>query len=156
MIGLARVTVSEVKGCAFGSGEVATDGPFGVFRPDLRMCGVERDAALASAFARSGSCIKVVRSDRRDVRFGLESTRWKSSFSLTDDGPLWSSESSQSEESSSSSIALSETSSSSSSDSKTGLCVAALPTATSSLNDVCFLLLEALKLLFGRLRLSDS
>ena len=117
---------------------------------------MERDAAFASAFARSGSCIKVVSSDRRDVRFGLESTRWKSSFSFTDDGPLWSSESSQSEESSSSSIALSETSSSSSSDSKTGLCVAALATATSSLKEVCFLLLELPKLLFGRLRLSDS
>lgn len=88
MIGLARVAVSGVGSCALGSGEVATDGPFGVFRPDRRMCGVERDAAFASAFARSGSCIKVVRSDRRDVRFGLESTRWKSSFSFTDDGPL--------------------------------------------------------------------
>ena len=118
MIGFERVVVSCVGAwvCAAGSGEVATDGPFGVSLPDRRIAGVERDAAFASAFARSGSCIKVVRSDRRDVRFGLESCRWNISFSFTDDGPLWSSESSQSDESSSSSIALSDTSSSSSSD----------------------------------------
>lgn len=97
--------------------------------------------------------------DLREVRFGRESTRWKYSFSFTDDGPLGSSESSHSSESSSSSsMALSETSSSSSSDSSnTGLCSAALPTATSSLKEVCFLLLPVPQiLLFGRLRLSES
>ena len=53
-------------------------------------------------------------------------------------------------------MALSETSSSSSSDSNTGLCSAARPTATSSLKDVCFLLLELLTLLAGCFKLSDS
>ena len=102
--------------------------------------------------------MSVVRRDRLDVKFGRESTRWNISLSFTEDGWLRSSESSQSEESSSSSIALSDTpsSSSSSSVSKTASWCAALPTATSSLNDVCFLLLEPLKLLCGRLRLSDS
>lgn len=139
------------------SGEVATEGPLGVVVLDLLIAGVERDAALASAFARSGSCISVVSSDRRDVRFGLESTRWKRSFSFTDDGPLASSESSQSEESSSSSMALSDTSSSSSSLSKTGLflAAAALPIATSSLKEVCFLLPSLRRLLLLR-RLSES
>lgn len=138
-----------------GEGEVATDGPFGVVALDLRRAGVDRDAAFARALALSGSCIKVVSSDRREVRLGLESTRWKSSRSFTDDGPdCWSSESSQSEESSSSSMALSETSSSSSSDPNTELYSAAFATATSSLNAVLFLLPSLVKLL-GCLRLSE-
>lgn len=107
--------------CEPDSGDVARDGPLGVVVRDRRMAGVDRDAAFARALALSGSCMSVVSNDRRDVRFGLESTRWNRSFSLTEDGPLPSSESSQSDESSSSSIALSEISSSSSSDSKTGL-----------------------------------
>ena len=153
MIGFAHVASSFTVGsCALGSGDVATEGPFGDVVRDRRMAGVERDAAFCIAFARSGSCIKVVSNDRRVVRFGLESTRWNISFSLTEDGPLWSSESSQSDESSSSSIALSDTSSSSSSDSNTGLCSAARPTATSSLNEVCFLL----PMLLGRFKLSDN
>ncbi len=157
MIGFDRNPVAPgTCSCALGSGEVATVGPFGVLRPDLRIAGVEREAALASAFARSGSCIRVVSSDRREVRFGRESTRWNSSRSFTEEDLLWSSESSQSDESSSSSIALSDTSSSSSSDSsKTGLCSAARPTMTSSLNEVCFRLQLLLTWLPPRLRLSD-
>ena len=126
-----------------GTGEPATDGPLGVVLRDRLYAGTERDASLAIAFARSGSCMSVVSMERLEVRFACESTRWNSvSRSLTEEGPLLlSSESSQSDESSSSSIALSEISSSSSSDSKTGLCRdAALPMATSSLKDVCFLL----------------
>ena len=157
MIGIARVAPwFALSICEPCSGEVATEGPFGVVFLDRRIAGVEREAALASARARSGSCMSVVSSDRRDVRFGLESTRWKSSFSLTDECALWS-DSQSDESSSSSSIALSDTassSSSSSSDSNTGLCSAARPIATSSLNEVCFLP-RPLRLLVGRLRLSD-
>lgn len=122
MIGLDRVV--SWTGMAIGapgSGDPGTDGPLGGVVRWRRSMGVDRDAAFCNAFARSGSCIKVVSNDLREVRFGRESTRWNMSFSLTEDGPLWSSESSQSDESSSSSIALSETSSSSSSESKTGL-----------------------------------
>ena len=128
--------------CMLGTGEPATDGPFGVVLRERLKAGTEREASLAIAFARSGSCISVVSMERLEVRFACESTRWKRvSRSLTEEGPLLSSESSQSDESSSSSIALSEISSSSSSDSKTGLCRdAALPMATSSLKEVCFLL----------------
>ena len=129
--------------CMLGTGEPATEGPLGVVVRDRRRAGVERDASLAIAFALSGSCMRVVSIERREVRFACESTRWNNgvSLSFTDEGPLLlSSESSQSEESSSSSIALSEISSSSSSDSKTGLCRdAARPMATSSLKEVCFL-----------------
>ena len=93
MIGFERVGISWFgfgggNICALDSGEVATEGPFGVLLPDRCIAGVDRDAAFASAFARSGSCIRVVSSDRREVRFGLESTRWNISFSLTDEGPL--------------------------------------------------------------------
>ena len=126
---------------------------------ERRIAGVEREAALASALARSGSCMSVVSSDRRLVKFGLESTRWKSSFSFRDECALGSESSQSDESSSSSSIALSDTasSSSSSSDSNTGLCSAARPMATSSLNDVCFLLLaRPLRLLDGRCRLADN
>jgi hypothetical protein len=105
-----------------GTGEPATDGPLGVVLRDRLNAGTDRDASLAIAFARSGSCISVVSMERLEVKLACESTRWKSvSRSFTEEGPLASSESSQSEESSSSSIALSEISSSSSSDSKTGL-----------------------------------
>ena len=52
-------------------------------------------------------------------------------------------------------MALSETSSSSSSDSKTGLCSAARPMATSSLNEVCFLLLGPPKEPWDFFRLSE-
>jgi hypothetical protein len=131
-----------------GTGEPATDGPLGVVLRDRLNAGTDRDASLAIAFARSGSCISVVSMERLEVKFACESTRWKSvSRSFTEEGPLASSESSQSDESSSSSIALSEISSSSSSDSKTGLCRdAALPMATSSLNEVCFLLSRCFRL----------
>lgn len=89
MMGLAWVaSCGGIGKCAPGSGEVATEGPFGVFRPDLRIAGVEREAAFASALARSGSCIRLVRSERREVRLGLESTRWKSSLSLTEEDLL--------------------------------------------------------------------
>ena len=90
MIGFERVVDSGggISICALGSGEVAHEGPFGVLLPERRIAGVEREAAFASALARSGSCSWVVRSDRRDVRFGLESTRWNISFSFTEDGPL--------------------------------------------------------------------
>ena len=57
------------------AGEVAIESPLGVEFRDRRIAGVDRDAAFASALARSGSCIKVVNKDRRDVRFGRESTR---------------------------------------------------------------------------------
>lgn len=101
------------------SGDAAIDGPLGDDVRDRCIAGVDLDAWFARAAARSGSCIKVVRRDRREVRFGLESTRWNNGcFSLSLDPPLSDAESSQSEESSSSSIALSEMSSSSS-DSKT-------------------------------------
>lgn len=139
-----------------GSGDVATEGPFGVDVRDRRRAGVDRDAALASALARSGSCMRVVRSDLREVRFGRESTRWKSPSPFTDDGPdCASSESSQSDESSSSSMALSETpSSSSSSEPNTELYCAGRATATSSLNEAFFLLPVLVRLPDCR-RLSD-
>lgn len=156
MIGRAAVPCCAAPKPVPDSGEVATDGPLGVAVRDRRIAGVDRDAAFASAFARSGSCIKVVKSERRDVRFGRESTRWNRSFSLTDECALISSESSQSDESSSSSIALSDTSSSSSSDSNTGLCSAARPIAISFLKDVCFLLLDPPRGPAGRFKLSDS
>jgi hypothetical protein len=137
--------------CMLGTGEPATDGPLGVVLRDRLNAGTERDASLAIAFARSGSCMSVVSIERLEVRLACESTRWNIvSRSFTEEGPLASSESSQSDESSSSSMALSEISSSSSSDSKTGLWRdAALPMATSSLNEVCFLLSRCF-------RLSDS
>lgn len=160
MIGFERTGSSACAGMwtwTPGCGDVAREGPLGVLVLDRRSAGVDRDAAFARALARSGSCIMVVSRDRRDVRFGLESTRWKSSLSLTEDGPLCSSESSQSDESSSSSIALSEISSSSSSDSNTGLSLdAARPTATSSLNEVCFLFSSLPLLPFECFSLSDS
>lgn len=151
MIGFERADDSGITGAGswgVGTGDPATEGPLGVVVRDRRSAGVDRDASFAMAFARSGSCIKVVSMDRLEVRFACESTRWNiGSRSLTEEGPLLSSESSQSDESSSSSIALSEISSSSSSDSKTGLWRdAALPMATSSLNDVCFLLSRVFRL----------
>ena len=79
MIGLALV--GSWPGSARrapGSGEVASEGPFGVDVLDRRSMGVDFEAAFCSAFARSGSCMRVVRSDRREVKFGRESTRAKS------------------------------------------------------------------------------
>lgn len=79
-------------------------------------------------------------SDRRDVKFGRESTRGNDSLSSTLDLPLSSIESSQSDESSSS-IALSSISSSSSVSKTSSLMIWSswiVRVATSSLNDVCF------------------
>lgn len=96
------------------SGEAATEGPLGEDVRDRCNAGVERDAiaAFASAFALSFWCSIVVMRDLREVRFGLESTRWKNVLSSMLALPLSSFESSQSDESSSSSIALSSGSSS--------------------------------------------
>lgn len=57
------------------SGEPATDGPLGEEVRDRCSAGVEREAAAVRAAARCGSWSAVVRSDRLEVRFGLESTR---------------------------------------------------------------------------------
>lgn len=128
------------------SGDVPVDGPLGVDLLDRRKADVDFEAILAKAAARSGSCMSVVRRDRRETRFGLESTRWNSGLSFTRGSALSETESSQSEPSSSStsssSIALSETSSSSS-DSKTSSSSSArllmVLDSTSSLKEVCFL-----------------
>jgi hypothetical protein len=61
--------------CMLGTGEPATEGPLGVVVRDRRRAGVERDASLAIAFARSGSCMRVVSIERLEVRFACESTR---------------------------------------------------------------------------------
>ena len=122
------------------SGDEATEGPFGDEVLDRCMAGVDLDAIRARAAARSGSWISLVRRERREVRSGLESTRWNSCWSFTLGSGLSFGESSQSESSSSSSMALSDTSSS---DSKTSSssCTRWLMVrdSTSSLNDVCFL-----------------
>ena len=92
----------------------------------------------------------VVIKDRREVRLGLESTRWKNVFSSMLALPLSSIESSQSEESSSSSMALSSISSSSSvskTSSSKGCSSLIVRVATSSLNDVCFLFASGLWML---------
>lgn len=111
-------------------GEGVAEGPLGEAPRERRRAGVDREAALARARARSGSCIKVVRRDRREVRLGCESTlRNMPLLSSVDELPLSpTSSSSQSDESSSSSITLSNASSSSSSSdsSNTGLSVMAL------------------------------
>lgn len=76
MIGLdLGISCTGMGMCRPGAGEVATDGPLGVEVRDRRSAGDDREAAFASALARSGSCINVVRSDRRETRFGRESTR---------------------------------------------------------------------------------
>ncbi len=95
--------------------------------------------------------MSVVSSDRRDVIFGLESTLWKSCLSFVRGSALSDTESSQSDpssssSSSSSSMALSGASPSSS-DSKTSssscdLWWLIVRDSTSSLNEVCFLLLR--------------
>lgn len=128
------------------SGEAARDGPFGEVVLDRNNAGVDRDvfaAAWARAVARSFWWSIVVMSDRREVKTGLESTRWKKVFSSMLGFPPSSTESSQSDESSSSSIALSSISSSSSV-SKTSSLRAddsswMVRDAISSLNEVCFL-----------------
>lgn len=76
MIGFAGVIwrppmVSEQS----SSGVVPVDGPLGVDLRDRRKADVDFEAILAKAAARSGSCISVVNKDRRETRFGLESTR---------------------------------------------------------------------------------
>lgn len=125
------------------SGDAARDGPLG---EDVReRCRAEVDleaaAAVASALALSFWWSMVVIKDRREVRLGLESTRWKKVFSSMLAFPLSSTESSQSDESSSSSIALSSISSSSVSktSSSNGCSSLIVRVATSSLNDVTFL-----------------
>ena len=81
MIGLGAVDPSfavAVSICASGSGEVATDGPFGELVLDRRIAGVERDAAFWSALVRSlgtSPARSIVMSERREVKLGLESTR---------------------------------------------------------------------------------
>ena len=124
------------------SGDAARDGPLGDEVRDRWRAGVDLDAFMAKADARSVWWTMAVRSDRRDVRLGLESTRWNSCFSCISDSPLSVAESSQSDESSSS-MALSETSSSSSEyNAASSSCVPSLMVlvATTSLNEVCFLL----------------
>ena len=117
MIGFECVDWPGRVRCVPGSGDVAREGPLGVEERERRRAGEEREAAFWRALARSGSCMRVVRRERREVRFGRESTRWKRWCSAMEEGPLCcSSESSQSEESSSSSIADSEISVSSSSE----------------------------------------
>src|SRR6266516_2140920 len=78
--------------------------------------------------------------ERRETRFGRESTRWNRCLSSTLERQLSSFESSHSEESSSS-IALSDTTSSSSSLNTSSSSVRSLivRVATSSLKEVCFL-----------------
>ncbi len=112
MAGRGRgIGVPRTSTCSWG--EVPSEGPLGVEVRERRMAGVDREASFWRASARSFSCIRLVRSDRREVRFGRESTRWNMSFSSALDRPSSVSESSQASSSSSSSIALSETSSSS-------------------------------------------
>lgn len=127
------------------SGEAAREGPLGDVVRDRWSAGVERDVA-AAACARALALspwwsISLIR-ERRETRFGRESTRWKKVFSSMLGLPLSSTESSQSEESSSSSIALSSISSSSSvsnTSSSNGCSSWIVRVATSSLKDVCFL-----------------
>lgn len=123
------------------SAEAASDGPLGEDVRERCRLAVDRAAASARALARSFWWSMVVISDRREVRLGLESTRWKKVFSSMLAWPLSSLESSQSEESSSSSMALSSTSSSSVSktSSSNGRSSEMVLVATSSLNEVCFL-----------------
>lgn len=116
IIGRAR---DASRPCAIEVGGEELRGPLGEVVRERRIAGVEREAAFWSAAARSFSCIMLVSNDRRDTRFGLESTRENISRSLTLDDMLWSSSSSQSSSTSSSSIALLDCSSSSSESSKT-------------------------------------
>jgi hypothetical protein len=88
------------------SGEAATDGPCGDEVRDRCIAGVDFDAGFVRAAAPSFWQNMVVMRDRREVRLGRESTRWKKVFSSMLDFPLLSIESSQSDESSSSSMAL--------------------------------------------------
>lgn len=92
-------------------------GPLGDVVRDRRMAGVEREAAFCKANARSFSCIKLVKRDRLETRFGFESSTRLKVGSCIVGGLLGSSSSSQSSSTSSSSIALPERSSSSSSSS---------------------------------------
>lgn len=61
------------------TGEVPS-GPFGDVVRERRIAGVDLDAAFCRAAARSFSCIILVSSERREVRFGRESTRWNTSI----------------------------------------------------------------------------
>lgn len=143
MMGLDRVMLGpRMVRVDSSSGDAATEGPLGDDVRDRCMAGIDRDATWARAAARCDWCIWSVSNERRDVKVGFESTRWKSCFSSTLDRPLSVAESSQSDESSSSSsIALSETSSSSSlsntSSSPTPPSTIVLA-STSSLKEVCF------------------
>jgi hypothetical protein len=111
MIGFDRGTsgprIVKLSSSSSG-GEAGMEGPLGDVNRERWRAGLERDVGPCILV---GWCIIIVRRERRETRFGLESTRWKSSLSSTLDLPLSVTESSQSE-SSSSSIALSETSSS--------------------------------------------
>lgn len=144
MIGFARVPCARIIRPASSWGEVPVEGPLGLVVRDLRIAGLDRDAAFWRAVARSVWCSAVVRRERCEVRFGLESTLLNSSFSLTLGGPLLlSSSSSQSSSSvSSSSMALSSESSSSVSlamaSSLSEAMVWKVRMATSCLNDVVF------------------
>lgn len=117
MMGFARelcIWERKASGTSSSGGDVPS-GPLGDDVRERRMAGVDLDAAFCSAEARSFSCIKLVSSDRREVRCGRESTRWNISFSsIGGAASLASSSSSHSSStSSSSSIALSDCSSSS-------------------------------------------
>jgi hypothetical protein len=74
MIGRARDGCASPWAILFG-GEVPR-GPFGDVVRERRIAGEERELAFCrSAPARSFSCIKLVSIERRETRFGFESTR---------------------------------------------------------------------------------
>lgn len=83
-------------------------GPLGDVVRDRRMAGEECEAAFCRARARSFSCIRLVRRDFLEVKFGLESsTRLNVGSRIAGELPA-SSSSSQSSSTSSSSMALPE------------------------------------------------
>ncbi len=147
MIGFDRVILGgSIASPDSSSGDVPVDEPLDGGALERCKAVDDFDAIFANAVARLGWCIRVVRSDRRDVILGFESTLWNSCLSLARGSALSDTESSQSDpsssSSSSSSIALSRASSSSS-DSKTSSSSCdfwlMIRDSTSSLKEVCFL-----------------
>src|SRR5689334_11741445 len=93
-MGGARVPLFIMSGASSESlGEATNDGPLSVVRA-RGMAEVDCDALFPSRCERLFCSTMSVRSDRREVRLTLESTRWKLNFSSTLDLPLSSTESS--------------------------------------------------------------
>ena len=128
----------------FSTGEPPSEGPLDIDVFVRLITGEDFEAKFAKVAARSSSCNPLVNMDRRDTRFGCESTRWNKGLSLAGFSALSDASSSQSSSSSSSSsesssIALSSSSSDSNTSSSSWDLFSRARDSTSSRKDSVFL-----------------